>query len=204
ALVQLKPAVVMINRLGPETGQDRLDAPELQNGYILPQPDAQPADQTGHQALVAPIILHQRPIGNLQLHYNDPERTWTDSELAFIKTVMEQVAQAAENLRLFIETKERSSRSRLLGKINDKMRRASNIESLMEIAVEELARVLRPARTFVRLGSDEQLARLTNGQETHHQAKRNGVEVADPPSPEQIDETSQADENTHDSEPQRS
>jgi GAF domain-containing protein len=210
ALVQLKPAVVTINGHGSETGmdQDRLDAPEPQNGHTTPQRDAQPADRTGHQALVAPIILHQHPIGNLQLHYDDPERTWTDSELAFIKTVIEQVAQVAENLRLFTETKERISRERLLGKINDKMRRAPNIESLMEIAVEELGRVLRPARTFVRLGSEEQLSRSTNGQqngpETHHQAERNDVEVADLPSPEQIDGTSQVNESTQDSEPQRS
>lgn len=210
ALVQFKPAVVTINGHGPETGkdQDRLDAPEPQNDHTTPLPNAQPADQTGHQALVTPIILHQHPIGNLQLHYDDPERIWTDSELAFIKTVMEQVAQTAENLRLFTETKERISRERLLGKINDKMRRAPNIENLMEIAVEELGRVLRPARTFVRLGSEGQLGRSTNGQqngqEAHHPAERNGVELADPLPPERVDEPSPVNESTPDDESQRS
>jgi GAF domain-containing protein len=112
---------------------------------------------------------------------------------------MEQVAQASENLRLFTETKERISRERLLGKINNKMRRAPNIESLMEIAVEELGRVLRPARTFVRLGSAEQFGRSTNGQhngwKTPYPAERNGV-------PDPVDETSW--ESTHDDEPHRS
>jgi len=105
-------------------------------------------------AFVAPITLHNTPIGNLQLHEIDPRRQWTEGELAMVNAVIDQVAQAAENLRLLNETQERASRERLIGKISDRLRRAPDLESLMRIGVEELSKVLNPARTFVQFGPD--------------------------------------------------
>jgi GAF domain-containing protein/HAMP domain-containing protein len=106
-----------------------------------------------HHALVVPITLSETTIGNLQLHEVDPNRKWTESDLALINAVVDQVAQVAENLRLLNETQERASREQLIGQISDKLRRAPDIETLMKIAVAELSRVLDPDRTFIRLGS---------------------------------------------------
>ncbi len=77
-----------------------------------------------HHALVAPISLRNVVIGDLQLHEIDPERKWTESELALISAVIDQVAQAAETLRLLDETQERASREQLVSQISSKMRRA--------------------------------------------------------------------------------
>jgi GAF domain-containing protein len=101
-------------------------------------------------ALVAPLRLHNTPIGNLQL-YPEPQRTWTESELALINTVIDQVAQAAENLRLVNETQERASREQLINQISEKLRRAPDMETLLRTGVTELTRILGPARTFAHL-----------------------------------------------------
>jgi GAF domain-containing protein/HAMP domain-containing protein len=111
---------------------------------------ASPSASTSH-ALVAPLKLRHVPIGDVQLHDIDPDRKWTEGELALINAIIDQVVQAAENLRLLDETQERASRQELLNQIADKMRRAPDMESLMKVAVTELSRVLEPARTFVRL-----------------------------------------------------
>jgi hypothetical protein len=103
-------------------------------------------------ALVAPIKLRNVSIGDLQLHDINPDRQWSEGELTLIYTVIDQVAQVAETLRLLDETQERASREQLISQISNKMRRASNIESLMQVAVTELSRVLEPARTFVHMG----------------------------------------------------
>ncbi len=108
-------------------------------------------------ALVAPITLQNATVGNLQLHEVDPDRQWTESELALIEAVVDQVAQVAENLRLLNDTQERASRERLIGQVSDKLRRAPDLETLMKVGVEELSRALGPARTFVRLGSEAEL-----------------------------------------------
>jgi GAF domain-containing protein/HAMP domain-containing protein len=105
------------------------------------------------QAVVAPVNLHGTTIGNLQLHETDRGRKWTEGELAIVNAVVEQVAQVVENLRLFSETQERASRERLIGEVSDKLRRAPDMETLVQRAVSELAQILGPARTFVRFGS---------------------------------------------------
>jgi GAF domain-containing protein len=110
-------------------------------------------------------MLRNVPIGNLQLHEIDPARRWTEGELAFVSAVMDQVAQTAENLRLLDEATERASREQLISQISDRLRRASDLETLMKIGVEELSRVLRPARTYVQFGSEEELGLAENSGE---------------------------------------
>lgn len=110
------------------------------------------------RAWVAPIVLRDIPIGNLQLHDIEPDREWSEGELALIEAIIVQVAQTAENLRLIDEAQERANRERLIGQISDRLRRASDMEALMKIAVEELSGVLKPTRTFVKFGSQAELA----------------------------------------------
>jgi GAF domain-containing protein len=112
------------------------------------------SDADGDQpraALVAPIVIQNVQVGDLQLHGLETDRTWTESELALIEAVIDQVAQTAENLRLIEETRERASRERLIGQVSDNLRRAPDMDTLLKVAVGELARVLKPARTFVHL-----------------------------------------------------
>jgi len=109
------------------------------------------------QALVAPITLQNVPIGDLQLHGIEPDRTWTEGELALIEAVVDQVAQVAESIRLLDDTQERAGRERLIGQVSDRLRRAPDLDSLMETAVGELSRILGPDRTFIRLGSESEL-----------------------------------------------
>lgn len=115
-----------------------------------------------HQALVAPITLSEVKIGNLQLHGLDPNRAWTEGELALIKAVLDQVAQTAENLRLINETQERASREQFISRASDKLRRAPDMQTLMRVAVDEISRALNPARTFVRFDVKAE-ADQTNG-----------------------------------------
>jgi GAF domain-containing protein len=111
----------------------------------------QQANDASHYALVAPIVHRDVVIGDLQFHEIDPEREWTESELALINGVIDQVAQVAEILRLLDETQERASREQLISQISTKMRRAPDMEALLKVAVTELSRVLSPARTFVHM-----------------------------------------------------
>jgi GAF domain-containing protein len=135
---------------------------------------SQQATDSIQQAIVAPITLHGSKIGNLQLHEVEPDRKWSAGELAIINAIVDQVAQVAENLRLINETQERASRERLIGQVSDKLRRAPDMETLIKTAVNELSRVLNPARTFVRFGSETTfgvtLAESPHNGETSEQA----------------------------------
>ena len=114
-----------------------------------------------HKALVAPIALVDGKIGDLQFHGFDPNRRWTEEELALVEAVIDQVGQAAESLRLFDQIQERASREQLIGQISDKLRRAPSMEALLETGVSELARVLGTGRAYVRFGSPHDLQQAT-------------------------------------------
>jgi GAF domain-containing protein len=120
------------------------------------------------QTLVAPVKLDNQVIGTVQVHrlkHLDDEATgnkpvWTEQDLVFIETVLDQLAQTAENLRLFDETRERAGRETTIREITDKLRAAPNIDILLETAARELGQRLEVRHTVLELGiethSDEQ------------------------------------------------
>ena len=109
-------------------------------------------------ALVVPLKLRGQIIGTLALHETRHQRPWTARDITLAETVAEQVALTVENLRLMDETRRSAARERLVGEISDRMQQASDMETLMRIAAEELNRALSGSRAFVRLGTAAELA----------------------------------------------
>jgi GAF domain-containing protein len=102
--------------------------------------------------LTAPIELRQTTIGQLELEDANPQRVWSEDELALVNAVVDQVAQSAENLRLFEETRERAAREATIREITDKLRAAPNLDRLLEIAARELGQRLGVRHTVLELG----------------------------------------------------
>ena len=117
--------------------------------------DVEP-ETTDYVALVAPIKLQDQTIGTIQFYEtkNPDQKRWGDQEVTFVEVVMDQVAQTAESLRLFDETRERASREQTIREITEKMRAAPNIERLVAIATEELGRRLAATHAELELGVD--------------------------------------------------
>jgi GAF domain-containing protein len=142
ALVQDGPAIVIINgdESDPKSRQEH--ASEIQNP----------------KSIVAPVTLSGQTIGVLQTHQpettdDDPEaQAWTDEDLALVEAVLDQVAQTAESLRLFEDTRERASREQTIREITDKLRAAPNLERLVTIATEELGQRLLATHAKLELG----------------------------------------------------
>jgi GAF domain-containing protein len=114
--------------------------------------------------LVSPIKLQNQTIGAIQLHETERPRQWDERELALVQVVAEQVAQTAENLRLFEETRQRAGREATIREITQKIRQAPNLEALSQIAAETLSSVLDVSDGIVRLnvGVDSSRAREGN------------------------------------------
>ena len=81
----------------------------------------------------------------------DPDRKWTDEEKALVETVSEQLAQTVENLRLFDDTRQRAGREQVTRYITDKMRAAPDADSIIQVGMQELARVLGSSHVVVEL-----------------------------------------------------
>lgn len=104
------------------------------------------------KSVVAPITLQDKTIGVLQLHPATPDQTWTEDDLAVVEAVVGQLAQNAENLRLFEETRERASREQTIRAITDKLRTAPTLDALLETAARELGQRLGVRHTVLELG----------------------------------------------------
>ena len=122
------------------------------------------------KTLAAPITLHNRVIGSLQLHAAGQESTWSEDDMALVEAVVDQLAQTAENLRLFDETRERASREQTIREISDKLRAAPSLEILLETAARELGQRLGVRHTVLEFGTQTD----ANGRELHEST---GVET---------------------------
>jgi GAF domain-containing protein/HAMP domain-containing protein len=129
--------------------------------------------QTG---LVAPIRLQEQTIGLIQLHETDATRQhrWAERELALVQAIADQVAQTAENLRLFEETGQRADYERLVGEINQKLRQTSSMEALVKTAAEELSRALGTTHSLVKIGTLSLDSALSQGQMVEDQPAHGG------------------------------
>jgi len=110
------------------------------------------------KSLVAPVFLGGQTIGALQLHKLDSEDTsklWTEQDLEFIETILDQVALTAENLRLFDETRQRASQEQATREIAEKMQQAPDLEGLVKIAADELGRYFSLEYAAVELGIEQ-------------------------------------------------
>ena len=100
---------------------------------------------------MAPIRLQDRAIGAIQLH-EAGQHNWSEQEIALVQAIADQVAQAAENIRLFDETQRRASYEQLVGEITQKLREAPTLEMLVKTASQELSNALGVSHSVVKVG----------------------------------------------------
>lgn len=110
----------------------------------------------GDPTVVAPLSVRGEVIGTLSLQDIDPDRNWSDEEIALVETVSEQLALTLENMRLFEDTQQRASREELTRQITDKMRASPDIEAIIHTGLTELANALGVSRSYVKLSTKSQ------------------------------------------------
>jgi GAF domain-containing protein len=130
-----------------------------QTGYIFDGKQVTPLDnsvkrdttktvvQTGSLSLEkestsigVPIKLRGQTIGVLDVHSKRGARQWKQDEISILEAAAERAALALENARLVQSAQRRAARERAIGDISAKIGAVSNLESILQVAVEELGR----------------------------------------------------------------
>jgi len=101
--------------------------------------------------LVVPLKIRGEEIGVLGITETAKQRKWSPEEIALVEAIAEQVAQAAENLRLIEETQQAAARETRVNEIGDKIRAAQSLEEALRIAVKEVGISLKVPQTAVKL-----------------------------------------------------
>ena len=81
------------------------------------------------------------------------DQAWTQQEIAFVSTAVEDVSQALEVSRLLEQSRRTASREQLVGEITARVRESLDMNAVMQAAVRELGEALPGAQVQVRLGA---------------------------------------------------
>lgn len=127
---------------------------EVQNALktgrlVITAPSRKSHKQETISAVAVPIRLQNQVIGILDIRSADPDRTWTEDEIAVIEATSERLALALENARLFEETSSRASREHAVAEITSKIRETNDPQIMIRTAIEELQRVLNVSRVEI-------------------------------------------------------
>lgn len=99
-----------------------------------------PSLQTASMTVAVPIKLRGQTIGVLDVRSKHGAREWTQDEITLLEAAAERAALALENSRLVESAQRRASRERAIGEISAKIGSVSDMESILQTAVEELGR----------------------------------------------------------------
>ena len=92
--------------------------------------------------LAIPILLRGTKIGTIKLSAANPERMWTDGEIGMVQAVADRASLALESARLLQEAQKRATKERVIGEISAKIGSSSNLESILQTAIQELGSTL--------------------------------------------------------------
>jgi GAF domain-containing protein len=106
----------------------------------------------GATTMAVPIKVRGQVIGVVDGRKPQDAGEWTQEEIELLEALTDQLNVALEGARLYQDSQRRAVREQMTREITDKMRRAVNVEGILQTAVDELFSVLGTSRAFVQLG----------------------------------------------------
>ena len=133
---------------------NREDSPVFQKVLQTGEPVLIPMiDQPSGKSVVSlavPIVLRGEIIGVIHIEEaSKNKQDWQHEEIKAVQSVATQVALALENARLFEQTARRAERDRKVLEITGKIRSTTNPQEMVQIAIEELQRVLHATKAQI-------------------------------------------------------
>jgi GAF domain-containing protein len=112
-----------------------------------------------------PLTLGNRWVGLIIVSWRELHG-FSEGEQRMYQSIASQVAVALENRRLFERAERRAERERLVADISSRMFAANDLEAIVQIAGEELSRILRVKQTTIKVRSElaEAASQSGNGQ----------------------------------------
>jgi GAF domain-containing protein/HAMP domain-containing protein len=99
-----------------------------------------------------PIRVRGQVLGTIHARKQDTAGIWNPEETALLETLNDQLSIALENARLLEVTQRRAARDRMVADITNKMRRAVDMDTLIQTAVREITKAVAVPEAFVQLG----------------------------------------------------
>jgi GAF domain-containing protein len=103
--------------------------------------------ETNNYLFEIPVKIRGIKLGVLQATKNFDRKSlndgWTDDEIRFIQELADRMATALDNARLYSAAKNRAERERLLAQITSQVRASTNLQAILQTAIEQLSLAFR-------------------------------------------------------------
>lgn len=120
------------------------------------QPVARPGfGEDGEAVLAVPISLRGEVIGTLGVK-QPPGHEWTEDEISLVQAIGERVGFIAEDIRLLDEAGRTARREQTVSEVSARLQRATQLDSLLQVALSELSGVLGSGNVSLRIGTPPQ------------------------------------------------
>lgn len=113
-------------------------------------------DQQTKNTLLIPLLVLNQIIGVIGLEQEDPDRVWTDEEIALAQAAANRAALTLDNARLLEESQRRAVKERTIFESTARIGSALNIENILQTTAEELERVLGNSEVILQFQSDRE------------------------------------------------
>jgi len=101
--------------------------------------------------LILPIRLREQVLGVIEARKPDHAGPWSQDEIEQLTSLVDQLSVALENARLYEDTQTRAEQERILAEITTKVRATTDINTIMQTAMLELATALNVPQGAIRL-----------------------------------------------------
>ena len=115
--------------------------------------------------LVIPMIYRSELLGVLNVE-SEQLNAYTESDEELLGTLGGSLAAIIANARLLEQIRAQAERERVLFEITDKIRRTTDLQTILTTTVSELTRVTGASRVHVKLGSSDEKPNKREGDET--------------------------------------
>ena len=106
-------------------------------------------------SLNIPLLLRGQAIGKLKLSALNPDRNWTDDELAMAQAAAERTALTLESARLLEEAQRQAAKEQTISEGSSRVSAALDVESILQATAEELERALNSSEVVIQLEGEE-------------------------------------------------
>ncbi|MDH5506274.1 MAG: GAF domain-containing protein [Anaerolineae bacterium] len=113
----------------------------------ISQPDAE-----GKQSLKVPVkVRGDVVVGVLETHKPAAAGPWAAEEIAFLEEISNQLGVALENARLYEQTQRLAQRERIASDVSSQLWSSTDVDTILQTAVQELGRALNASQGTIRL-----------------------------------------------------
>jgi GAF domain-containing protein len=140
------------------------DAQGFSGAEDLWSPQMEAAVQTGESTvglgdrnvLAVPIMVRNQVIGVIQAH-KPAGRPWPPEQVELLETLTEQLGNALDSARLYLNSQRLAQREQLTGQVTARIRQSLELEQVLQTAVDEIGAVFG-AEAEIRMGLESDKA----------------------------------------------